>query len=140
MKNLSPIMSFFLLAAFFSGCGPSKVQVSGKVVWKDGKPATELANGQIIFDCKETLTSARGVIQADGTFKINTEGPKDGVMPGLYNIAIVEHRPASEGSTRLPPQHLPDKYYSFDTSGLTYTVAPGINETTFTLERFSGSR
>jgi len=139
MKNLSPIMSFFLLAAFFSGCGPSKVQVSGKVVWKDGKPATELANGQIIFDCKETLTSARGVIQADGTFKINTEGPKDGVMPGLYNIAIVEHRPASEGSTRLPPQHLPDKYYSFDTSGLTYTVAPGINETTFTLERFSGN-
>jgi len=139
MKKLLPIIFLLFLAGFFSGCGPSKVQVSGKVVWKDGKPATELANGQIIFDCKETLTSARGVIQADGTFKINTEGPKDGVMPGLYNIAIVEHRPASEGSTRLPPQHLPDKYYSFDTSGLTYTVAPGINETTFTLERFSGN-
>lgn len=138
MKKLALAIPIIFL--FFSGCGPSKVKVSGKVVWKDGKPATELANGQIIFDCKETLTSARGVIQADGTFQINTEGPKDGVMPGLYSIAIVEHRPATEGSTRLPAQHLPDKYYSFDTSGLTFTVAPGINETTFTLERFSGNR
>lgn len=139
MKKLL-ILSLLFFTSLFSGCGPSKVQVAGRIVWADGKPATELANGQVIFDCKETQTSARGIIQPDGTFRINTEGPQDGVMPGNYSIAIVEHRPASEGSTKIPPQHLLDKYYSFETSGLSYTVTPGLNDITLPLDRFSGAK
>lgn len=125
---------------FIAGCGASKVQVAGKLVWADGKPATELANGQIIFESSETRTSARGVIQPDGTFRINTEGPNDGVLPAVYNIAIVEHRPAPEGTTKLPPQHLPDNYYSFTTSGLTVTVSNGRNEPTVTVNRFERNK
>ena len=126
--------------SFIAGCGASKVQVAGKLVWADGKPATELANGQIIFESSETRTSARGVIQPDGTFRINTEGPNDGVMPGIYNLAIIEHRPAPEGTTKLPPQHLPDNYYSFTTSGLTVTVSNGRNEPTVTVNRFERNK
>lgn len=138
-KVLFPLI-LFLIVSIFSGCGASKVQVNGRVVWTDGKPATELANGQIIFESAESRTSARGVIQSDGTFRVNTEGPNDGVLPGLYNIAIVEHRPAPEGSTRLAKQYLPDRFYSFMTSGLTVNVTSGTNSPVITVEQFSSAR
>ncbi|MFM8932016.1 MAG: hypothetical protein ACKOS8_09095 [Gemmataceae bacterium] len=119
---------FTLMVAFAlwtAGCGQSKVRVSGKLEWQDGKPASELAEGQVIFESTGSRVSARGVIAKDASFQINTEGPDDGVLPGDYQVAIVEHRPAPEGSTKLPPQHLKDKYYSFTTSGLTATVSQG---------------
>lgn len=117
------------------GCGASKVQVSGRVEWSDGKPAVELANGQVIFESAATRTSARGVIAKDGTFRIDTEAKDDGVLPGEYLVAIVEHRPAPEGTTTLPPQYLPDKYYTFTTSGLKATVVSGENKITLKVDR-----
>ena len=132
------IFSFVAAAIAFGvvGCGASKVQVAGKVEWTDGKPAVELADGQVIFESPTTKLSARGVITKEGTFTINTEGTGDGIVPGEYQVAIVEHRPSPEGSTRVPPQHLPDKYYSFTTSGLTATVKSGPNPITLKVEKF----
>jgi hypothetical protein len=137
--------SLFLLALSavtlsLVGCSPSKVPVSGKLEWADGQPATELVDGQVIFESAELKTSARGVITKDGTFRITTETANDGVLPGTYKVAVVEHRPAPEGTTKLPPQHLQDKYYSFDTSGLTATIAPGQADLVFKLERMPGKK
>jgi hypothetical protein len=126
--------------AAVAGCGASKVQVAGKLEWADGKAAVELADGQVIFESAETKTSARGVIGKDGTFRINTDGASDGVLPGTYQVAIVEHRPAPEGTTQMPPQHLPDKYYSFASSGLTATVTSGVNDIVLKLERMPGKK
>lgn len=130
----------FFLFLIMPGCGPSKVQVKGRLEWTDGKPATELANGQVIFESPGTRTSARGVISKDGTFSINTESTSDGVLPGEYLVAIVEHRPAPEGSTTIPPQYLPDRYYTFTTSNLTATVKTGANDIVLKLERMPGKK
>jgi hypothetical protein len=130
----------FFLFLIMPGCGPSKVQVKGRLEWTDGKPATELANGQVIFESPGTRTSARGVISKDGTFSINTESTSDGVLPGEYLVAIVEHRPAPEGSTTIAPQYLPDRYYTFTTSNLTATVKTGANDIVLKLERMPGKK
>jgi len=135
LKGLGMIPLVAAIALFLVGCGQSKVRISGRLEWQDGKPAAELAEGQIIFESADSRVSARGVIGKDASFQINTEGPDDGVMPGEYQVAIVEHRPAAEGSTKLPLQHLKDKYYSFNTSGLTATVAFGKPPLVLKLER-----
>jgi hypothetical protein len=133
----SRFLPFVALTLAFGlvGCGASKVQVTGRVEWADGKPAVELANGQVIFESAATRTSARGVIGKDGTFRIDTEMTQDGVLPGEYLVAIVEHRPAPEGTTTIPPQYLPDRYYTHSTSGLKATVVRGENAVTLKVDR-----
>jgi hypothetical protein len=132
-------VSLFFMS-LISGCGPSKGQVAGKVVWSDGSPAKELVDGQVIFESEELRISARGVIKADGSFNINTETTSDGVMLGTFKVAIVEHRPISEGDTKYPPQYLQNKYIDFKSSGLNATVKGGTNEITLTLDRMPGKK
>jgi hypothetical protein len=141
LQNTTRVLLPLLLLLFtVVGCGPTKGQVAGKVVWSDGSPAKELANGQVIFESAELRISARGVIQPDGAFRIDTESTSDGILLGTYKVAIVEHRPAAEGETKLPPQHLPNKYYVFETSGLSATVNSGTNNITLTVDRMPGKK
>jgi hypothetical protein len=128
--------AFALALLAVAGCGPSMGQVDGKVVWADGKPAAELANGQVIFESPEMRITARGEIAADGTFTLRTSQEGDGAKVGEYQVAIVEHRVATGGEgSPVAPQRLADKYYDFKTSGLTATVKPGRHPVTLTVER-----
>lgn len=113
-------------------------QVDGKVVWTDGSPATELANGQVIFESQEMRITARGQIGPDGTFTLRTSQEGDGARVGEYDVAIVEHRVSKGGEGGpLSQQFLPTKYYDFKTSGLKATVKPGRSPVTLTVERIA---
>jgi hypothetical protein len=131
------LLSVLLLAACLGGCGDhGPYPVEGKVVWEDGSPAKELENSQVVFELPEKGTSARGVIQADGTFRLSTVKPNDGALPGEHKVVIVENRKYSkqEGSPMVPAV-MEVRYNDPKTSDLKATVTSGTNSVTLKVER-----
>jgi hypothetical protein len=128
----------WVCALFLSGCGSGLYPVEGQVVWKDGAPATELHRGFVIFDLPEKQTSARGSIQADGSFRLTTISPDDGALPGDYKVLVIEiGRKALGGpdATAIAPGAMNSKYSDPSTTDLQATVRAGPNKITLTLER-----
>ncbi len=126
-----------LLTVFLSGCGSGVYPVEGTVVWEDGSPATELEGGQVVFDLPEKQTSARGVIRADGTFRLTTNKPDDGALAGEHQVLVIETRKSQGGpdSTVIAPGAMDPRFSDPKTSRLTATVKPGTNKITLTVER-----
>lgn len=131
--------SLLLLAVFALGCsGKGVYPVEGQVVWKDGSPATELAGSLIFFELAEERTSARGFIQPDASFRLETNKPNDGALLGEHVVTIVEVGRKSAGgpdSSAIAPAKLDSRYMSPATSDLRATVARGVNKITVTVER-----
>jgi hypothetical protein len=127
-----------LLFALLSGCGGGPYPVEGQVVWKkDGTPAKELAGSQVIFDLPERQTTARGIIQADGSFRLTTNN-KDGALPGEYKVLILEvgRKPLPGGDgTALAPTVMDSRYQDPSTTDLKATVTSGTNKLTLPVER-----
>ena len=129
-------MVLIVLAGVAGGCGGGLCPIQGKLTWKDGSPATELANSQVVFEQEEKHTSSVGVIQADGTFQMMTLKPGDGVPAGHHKVAILEHRPNSNAAgTQLVPAKLDLKYADLNSSGLEVDIKPGKNDISFALDR-----
>jgi hypothetical protein len=118
-----------------AGCGTRMYPVEGKVLWQDGSPATELAGGVVVFESKDSPLSARGELQADGSFRLTTRTPGDGALPGHYRVLITE--PLPQESDRVPPPKMDLRFQSFETSRLEFTVAPSRNEPVFKVDRAS---
>jgi hypothetical protein len=114
-----------VLAVSLAGCGSGLQPVRGKVTLPDGKPAV---NSQVVFDgpIGGKAISARGDVQADGSFELATSQPGDGVPPGRYRVQI--NPPPlvnAEAAQRLP---FNSKYTDFSTSGLEFEVKAGSND------------
>lgn len=130
-----------LLGLLFSlaGCGGSGIHpVEGQLVWKDGSPAKELAGSLIFFELPEKQVSARGQIQADGSFRLSTEKENDGAPAGEHTVLIVEVGRKSLGgpdSTAIAPGKIDSRYATPSTSDLRATVKPGTNKITLTVDR-----
>ena len=132
-----------LCAAFLSGCAGSGIYpVEGKVVWKDGTPATELAGSHVIFDNPEKRTSSRGIIQANGTFGLTTRNADDGAPAGDYKVMIIEANrqtvpsTTDEGdATQLMPGAMDSRYSDPSTTDLHATITRGTNQITLTVDR-----
>jgi hypothetical protein len=110
--------------AALAGCGGVKTySVEGKLVWADGTPAKELANGVVAFQTADGATKSQGVIDADGAFKL-----ADPVPEGLYQVHVSENRPVvgetPEGEILGPPKMDP-KFTNPKTSGLSVPVNDG---------------
>lgn len=122
-----------------AGCDPAKVSVEGKVVWSDGKPATELAGSVVMVEMKDGKPPARAAITADGTFKLGTESDGDGVPAGDYRVAIEENlqvlKEAEDGTVVQAAAKMDPKFGRWDTSGLTAKIGSGSNDLTLTVER-----
>jgi hypothetical protein len=132
------LASAIFLGAFLTGCGGGgPYPVEGKVVWKDGSPAKELEGSQVVFDLPEKQTSARGIILADGTFRLTTNNPNDGALAGEYKVLILETRKQQGGpdSSNIAPGVIDSRFYDPRTSDLKATVKPGTNQITLTVER-----
>lgn len=108
------------LAVTMVGCGTSKYQIEGRVVWTDGKPATELAGYTVDFEAREARISATGIIKPDATFELSTDRAGDGVIAATYKIAI--NPPVAEGDVPVARSLLPAHYATPDSSGLTETI------------------
>ena len=127
------------LATALGGCnaGAGPFPVEGTVVWEDdGTPAKELHLGSVIFDLPEKQTGARGMIQADGTFRLTTNQLNDGALAGDYKVLVVGggRKPMGDGST-LAPGHMDTRYADPSSTDLTATVKPGVNKITLKVKR-----
>ena len=129
-------LSVAILAMLLCGCGSGLYPVEGKVVWKDGSPATELAGSIVTFEGPET--SSIGSIQPDATFQLTTHNPNDGAPPGEYEVVVIEvgrkALPGGDG-TMMAPGIIDSKFSQLGASGLKATVVGGENKITLTVER-----
>jgi hypothetical protein len=128
-----------LLTALLGGCRGSGIYpVEGKVNWTDGSPAKELAGSHVIFDLPEKKTSARGIIEADGSFRLTTKKPNDGATVGDYKVLLVEANRKPLGgpdSSALAPTVMDSRYSDPRTTDLQATVKPETNQITLTVRR-----
>ncbi len=129
----SRVSAFFaaVLVAFglASGCSTGGYYpAQGRVVDPQGQTFPGLVGSEIVFTMVDGPTSSVGEIQADGSFKLFTERPGDGVPPGKYQVNIPRRYLDPE---RPAPQVIDGKYERPETSGLEATVEPKKNEFEF---------
>ncbi len=126
------------------GCGKAKstkhVEVSGQVLF-NGKPLT---GGRITF-VDDKGFSSEGTIDENGNYKLNA--PVGDVRVAVDNRMLrntgaqkyaknVLKRPGSEdpGTFKGTYVQIPDKYYTPESSGLTYKVLNGTQTKNFELQ------
>ncbi len=108
------------------GYGKSVVPVGGKVFYR-GSPA---AGAEIVFPrldaaTKKPAESARGRVEADGSFRLTTYRAFDGALAGEYQVSITWYPPTSVRGGPRGANRLPDRYARPETSKLTATVESG---------------
>ena len=102
-----------------TGCGSRFAPVHGKVTLPGGAPAS---GSLVVFESEgngKTIT-ARGEVQADGSYQLGTVEPGDGAPPGKYHALVAP--PAvtnADAPTRSP---FSAKFSAFQTSGLEFEV------------------
>ncbi len=108
------------------GYGKSVTPVRGKVFYR-GSPAV---GAEIVFRparaaARKPAETARGRVEADGSFRLTTYRAFDGAAAGEYQISMTWYPPTpvlggSRGANRLP-----ERYARPETSKLTATVESG---------------
>jgi hypothetical protein len=120
------------------GCGGPRGKtaiVRGKVTY-NGKP---VPNGTINFiPVNGDAPSAKGEIQPDGSYLLETYRPGDGAVVGKHSVVIVAMADMGtrlpEQRTPLPPPIVPIKYTSLSTSDLKAEVENKENTINFDLK------
>jgi Icc-related predicted phosphoesterase len=79
--------------------------------------------------------NADGLTEGDGTLIPSTFSPMDGMIPGLYQVAVTQRRPLYLPDGSLGPNLLPEKYASASQSGLLVEITnSGANEVRLDLD------
>lgn len=115
------------------GCTPPDEKtfpVSGLVRFPDG---SVLTNGSVEFEIigRDPPITATSLIAADGTFTLGTKTLDDGAFAGKHRVAIIADYQIGTGAERpglIPESKLPEKYSTFDRSGLVLEVLPENNQ------------
>lgn len=119
------------LGILMSGCdsGPVMVPVTGSIVYK-GKT---LEYGSVMFQPVgvDGAMPARGKIESDGTFRLHTTKPGDGVVVGKSQVrvtAFAAQREEAAGNQHqemaLGKSAVPRRFQNFSTSGIVVDVTP----------------
>jgi hypothetical protein len=83
MKIIS-ILFFSVIFLILTGCGPKKVDVSGKVTLTNGEI---VKSGSVLFSSENYAVS--GDIQPDGTYRVGERKAGDGIRTGHYKVEVV---------------------------------------------------
>jgi hypothetical protein len=105
-----------------AGCNTSGLYpVTGEVVDASGKPipGLEKSNYVMFAQVPDGTSSSMGEILADGSFRLFTNKPGDGVAPGDYYVYLPRKHLDPE---RAMPQLVAGKFESIEQSGWTKTV------------------
>lgn len=136
-SRTASFLAALVIVAGIAGCGDSGPQLApatGKVMYK-GKP---VPFGSVQFQPIEGGQFARGDIQPDGTFELNTTGAGEGAVVGKNRVRITSfesQNPAATASFQpaggepiVGRSLIPRRYNSFGSSGLEAEVLPEKNE------------
>lgn len=123
-----------LLLGTALGCGgPRTYPVEGRVTFKeDGAP---MRRGQVVFEPIDSTqaVSASGYIDDDGYFILTTFKRDDGAFAGEYRAVVMPPFPTHGKDLDLLPTPrsslvIDERYLTFDTSGLQFTVKKERND------------
>jgi hypothetical protein len=121
-RRLFPLaVATVLLAISAVGCGRSGMHpVKGSVRYPDGSPVT---TGKVLIDSGSAGVGSWGSILPDGTFRMGTHAPTDGVPAGEHRVSIVSAciYPAP-GSSAEPTPLVHERYNDSKSSGLVFRV------------------
>jgi hypothetical protein len=137
-STISLALVLFCIAAL-SGCdsGPAMSEVSGKVFYKDGT-VPQAAVCVVRFEPTDTSTAeirkgASGAIEPDGSFKLFTRRPDDGVYHGEYAVTFGVYKAVTNMTSLIA-----DKYTRADTTPYKVTVDGDIDDLKFEIEPLPG--
>jgi hypothetical protein len=121
-RRLSPLaIATVVVAIAATGCGRSGIYpVKGSVRYPDGSPVT---TGKVLIDSSSAGVGSWGSILPDGTFRMGTHSPTDGVPAGEHRVSIVSaciYPPP--GSTAEPTPLVQERYNDSQSSGLVFRV------------------
>lgn len=130
MRRLTylPWVCLLLCSLACSGCGPSRVPVSGKVLYSDQRviPAGKIYI-QLFSESskdKQNLVSSGTVDVTTGAFKDLTTRAGPGVLRGKHKVVILATDPSGYKGSKEVPQ----EYSSPDTTPLTVEVTKANQE------------
>jgi hypothetical protein len=115
-----------------AGCS-GRHSVTGQVKFPDGTPLKE---GLVICEKNDggQIVQARGELANDGTFRLGTLAPGDGVLPGTYKVLVVP-RGLTEAELSAQGRIIDPKYSKYETSGITLEVKGGGNQLNITVTK-----
>lgn len=130
------LCQFFFGLVLLLGCSNKKFDtypVEGTVKFEDGKP---VQFGRIEFYQPDVDVTAYASIQKDGSFVLGTETDDDGAVEGTHEVMITQV--IMPGEAGLVPhdhgKHISEKYQSYESSDLRFTVRKQKNIAEFTIE------
>ncbi|WP_437185073.1 carboxypeptidase-like regulatory domain-containing protein [Planctomicrobium sp. SH668] len=110
-----------LIGVLFFGCGGSASKpvgaIGGKVIL-NGKP---VPNGVVTLSSAALGTGATAKIKEDGTYQLSEPIPA-----GDYSLAVSGIRPTPM-NPNPPATDIPKKYWIATTSGLKFSIKPGMS-------------
>lgn len=121
-----------VMTAALTGCGEGRplAHVEGQVLYK-GKP---LEFGSVTFQ-PAGGQPARADIGPDGKFVLTTPGEGNGAVVGFNKVRVTcyesqapSYAAPTEGEGGLGKSLIPERYASYETSGITMEVQAGKNE------------
>jgi len=125
-----------VLLVIFTGCGESKVPVSGTVLYN----SQPLPNVNVVM-IRNDGKVASGVTDGNGSFaSVTTDAPGDGALPGDYQVVITPVSTVDGGDNTVIDYSLPTKspfpqsYMSVETSGFKAVVESGMSPVQFELK------
>jgi hypothetical protein len=123
-----------LCLSFNGGCNNSGFYpVQGKVIDETGQPVPGLEGSEIVFSQIDGKSSSIGELQPDGSFRMFTDTPGDGVPPGDYKVYIPRRHLDPE---RQAPQTIEAKFEKIESSSLEAKVEKKRNTFEFKVKRF----
>jgi hypothetical protein len=114
-----------LLLLGVTGCA-RYYPVHGTVTYPDGTPVTE---GLVVFERQDAgkAVTARGDIQPDGSYRLSTAKPGDGVPPGKYRVLVAPKTDLNDvDRPHAPP--IDPSFADFKSSGLEFEVTADATE------------
>lgn len=122
-----------LLILGMGGCGPSNMNIHGKVTFADGQP---LKKGIVCFESDKVF--ARGEIDTEGNYTLGSLKENDGLPAGTYRVYI-NGAHASEGidANGMPIEKplISSKYASVTETDLSCTVDKNTNRFDIVVEK-----
>lgn len=128
-RTMLPAFSLLVAMTGLVGCGTGSgvYPVQGNVISTTGI-APQFGTVEFRSDSEGRVAS--GKIQSDGTFTLTTFEPNDGAVKGDHDVILVRFINVEDGKPLESHGHaveIPERYASYETSGLTATVKPGRN-------------